>query len=255
MNRSSISAFSAGLFSVLIVRAYNPSIYLGGVWSHFNPPNSPSPPRSSSSSSTLCSTDAWKTDFLYKASPENLGRGLHYLCVTPASSSSGGVSITPYIDAAESYPPLPAFDAQTSDELMMHLSRLVATRPDEGRDFKLFDSEGNELFTESQLKKGSSSDMVSTLSSASLVLLFEGGSFIWPGVKVGHRRTVSVGENESLIIRTLALRPLLLTVEEQVRRASMGHRCQSPELPYATPCYLYLVRFMLLTSLIAVMLL
>eukprot|EP00518_Triparma_eleuthera_P004832 CAMPEP_0182463108 /NCGR_PEP_ID=MMETSP1319-20130603/7146_1 /TAXON_ID=172717 /ORGANISM="Bolidomonas pacifica, Strain RCC208" /LENGTH=417 /DNA_ID=CAMNT_0024662615 /DNA_START=152 /DNA_END=1401 /DNA_ORIENTATION=- len=236
MSRSSVGAFAAGLLSILAVRTFNPSIHLGGVWSRFLV-DAPSQPRRTTSS-THCSNNnhKWKADFLYESTPENLGRGVHYLCVTPSSSSSSasdGVTVIPYIDAVESSPPEPSFDVQDPDELMLHLSRLVAARPDKGRDFKLFDTEGNELFSESQLKKGSPSDVLSVLSSANLVLLFEGGTFIWPGVKLGHRRTVSVGgKNESLTLRTLALRPLLYTVEEQFVSDSECDHVQERSRPH-----------------------
>ena len=158
--RTSPLAFLAGLFSVLVLRLYHPDLHLHDVCSRIL-----SFPENSSLSSLyfaslslapskdLCS-DAkqdWKSEFLYANTPKNLGRGLHYLCVLPSSSNPGSISFTAYKDAKE--PSLLPFDldpdaASDKNILMIELQKLTASRPDEGREYVLFDSEGNELFSE-----------------------------------------------------------------------------------------------------------
>jgi len=67
-----------------------------------------------------------------------------------------------------------------------------------------------------------------------VVLVFEGGQFIWPGIEIGYIRTVAVGE-EVYELETVALTPLLLSVrgfltEEEcdgIREASLPKLRQS----------------------------
>jgi len=67
-----------------------------------------------------------------------------------------------------------------------------------------------------------------------VVLVFEGGQFIWPGIEIGYIRTVAVGE-EVYELETVALTPLLLSVrgfltEEEcdgIRKASLPKLQQS----------------------------
>ena len=46
---------------------------------------------------------------------------------------------------------------------------------------------------------------------AGLLLLFEGGQWIWPGVSVGYNRTVVAGD-KTVVLETLSMKPLVLSV-------------------------------------------
>ena len=73
----------------------------------------------------------------------------------------------------------------------------------------------------SELQSTDASTVFRVLNSANLVLLFEGGTFMWPGVKIGHMRSVSISLTKRLTLRTLALQPLLFQVEEQVSESQL----------------------------------
>ncbi|GMH62768.1 hypothetical protein TrST_g12868 [Triparma strigata] len=167
--------------------------------------------------------NTWKENFLYDSNDPfaaSLGKGLHYLCITETKTDTI-LQITPFINAVETDPPNPIFAAASAESLADNLSSRVGSRERRGRDYILYDGNGEKLFTETELQTESFSVVSSTLSQAGLVLLFEGGVFIWPGVKVGHQRNVSIigSEHENgpsiLTLETLTLRPLLFAVKEQ----------------------------------------
>ncbi|GMI12771.1 hypothetical protein TrLO_g15713 [Triparma laevis f. longispina] len=181
----------------------------------------------SSLSSPQCTDPSWKENFLYDAEDPksaSLGRGLHYLCVTTSSASSSGLKglqVTPYLNAVESRIPPSPFSFPSAESLSLNLQELMGPQERRDRDFVLYDGNGLQLFTERELLTVSSEIVQETLSRAGLVLLFEGAVFIWPGVRVGHQRNVSIsgtgyqGGPNYLTLETLTLRPLLFGVVEQ----------------------------------------
>jgi len=56
--------------------------------------------------------------------------------------------------------------------------------------------------------------------SAPTVLVYEGGAFIWPGVRVGHRQPVTIITGNpaeppvSYAMETLSLRPLVFALDD-----------------------------------------
>ena len=64
-------------------------------------------------------------------------------------------------------------------------------------------------------------DSITTLAAAlaaPTVLVYEGGSFIWPGVRVGHRQPVPMvgvnGKRGSVEMETLSLQPLVFAIDD-----------------------------------------
>ncbi|OQR85475.1 hypothetical protein ACHHYP_11779 [Achlya hypogyna] len=59
---------------------------------------------------------------------------------------------------------------------------------------------------------------LSSLHKTELVYVFEGGQFIWPGIRIGHKRTVpglhGLGD---VVLETLEMSPLVFAVEEFLR--------------------------------------
>jgi len=77
-------------------------------------------------------------------------------------------------------------------------------------------------------------DSVGAVALGGMLLLFEGGQFLWPGVRVGFRREVVLG-GTPVVLETLALQPLVLEVEsflsdaecEHVIKSAMPHMAKS----------------------------
>eukprot|EP00008_Paramoeba_atlantica_P009056 CAMPEP_0201479336 /NCGR_PEP_ID=MMETSP0151_2-20130828/4047_1 /ASSEMBLY_ACC=CAM_ASM_000257 /TAXON_ID=200890 /ORGANISM="Paramoeba atlantica, Strain 621/1 / CCAP 1560/9" /LENGTH=363 /DNA_ID=CAMNT_0047860785 /DNA_START=180 /DNA_END=1268 /DNA_ORIENTATION=- len=71
-----------------------------------------------------------------------------------------------------------------------------------------------------------------------ILLIFEGGQFIWPGVEVGFRRDVGhiSGKDNGIVIETVSLKPLVLAIEgfleegecDKIRADSEIHMAPSP---------------------------
>jgi prolyl 4-hydroxylase len=89
------------------------------------------------------------------------------------------------------------------------------------------------LFTPQGLAVESLLDLA---EGANDVLLFEGGSFIWPGVREGHvTRVTGVDGLENVAMRTLSMSPLVFSVEgflrpeecRHIRERSAPHMAQS----------------------------
>jgi len=74
------------------------------------------------------------------------------------------------------------------------------------------------------------------LLAANIVLLYEGGAFMWPGVKLNHTWSVTPRSGPPLTLRTLSLVPLVFEVVEDfltpreaasIIDASLPHMAQS----------------------------
>ena len=58
-----------------------------------------------------------------------------------------------------------------------------------------------------------------------LLLVFEGGQWVWPGVRIGYRRPVELPgrEDSALVMETVSLRPLVLSTEDLLAPAECDH--------------------------------
>lgn len=52
------------------------------------------------------------------------------------------------------------------------------------------------------------------LLAAPTALVYEGGSFIWPGVRVGHTQLVALAEGAPVVMETLSLQPLVFSIDD-----------------------------------------
>jgi len=103
-----------------------------------------------------------------------------------------------------------------------------ATNPMALQPWGLFTHEGLRITTD-----------LSEAITSHLVLVFEGGQFIWPGVRTGFRRTINHIEGKPrglLEIETISLSPLVIAVDnfledgesERIRTSSEVHMASSP---------------------------
>ena len=66
------------------------------------------------------------------------------------------------------------------------------------------------IFTE----RGERINSLRELLSAPTALIYEGGVFIWPGVRVGHRQLVPLANSKTAVMETLSLRPLVFSIDD-----------------------------------------
>ena len=83
---------------------------------------------------------------------------------------------------------------------------MTIQHPPPKRTWRLFTTYGTPLATPGAV--------VNALQTCGTVLCFEGGSFMWPGVEVGHVTTLRAGAGaEAVTLTTLSLQPLAFSVE------------------------------------------
>ena len=133
-----------------------------------------------------------RTGFQYDPADESLARGLHLVCVHKDSST-----MTVYPHTLESK----AVQVSSLNEIRLDRK---PTGESPIIEYAIFSANGEKVYTE-----GPSSSSPSL--PPGLHLLFEGGVFVWPGVRKGFSRR---HPTLPLVIRTLSLRPLVLEVEE-----------------------------------------
>ena len=70
-------------------------------------------------------------------------------------------------------------------------------------------------------------DTLKAFQSGGLFLVFEGGQFVWPGVRLGFRRQVTLskpqGGTRQVVLETLALKPLVLEVADFLTPGECDH--------------------------------
>jgi len=79
------------------------------------------------------------------------------------------------------------------------------------QDYGLFDSEGNQLSSVQEVK-----DSVG-------VFLFEGGQFMWPGVRKGFQHELRGLDTGSAVLETVSLRPLVFEVRNFLTESECQH--------------------------------
>ncbi|CAJ1341110.1 unnamed protein product, partial [Effrenium voratum] len=130
-------------------------------------------------------------------------RGYHVLCVGPEAADlrAGGLAAAEPRQLA-----LGDFSARLEAELRIK-SRLVFQLPSGGK--LKFPKQSWAVFTEAG-ERWSPEELDRRVSDyRGVLLLFEGGNWRWPGVRLGFRREVLPG----VVLRTVALRPALFEVE------------------------------------------
>jgi len=103
--------------------------------------------------------------------------------------------------------------------------------------FSFFSINGKRLVGEKEFGNGS----VELLVKNGMVLLYEGGAFVWPGIRIGFKRQVDVvtgypsNEEEILEIETLSIQPLVLSVKEFISEKESKHiiKVSEAEMEYS----------------------
>lgn len=128
-------------------------------------------------------------------------------------------------------------------------SRASMTQP-----WAIYSTTGKKLVGEldrDMSKDYSIDNIMDRLQSHGMVLLFEGGSWLWPGVRIGFRRTIEIsnvedGENSSteafknsqsqnITLETLSLFPLVLSVKDFISEEECTHvqKKADPQMEYS----------------------
>jgi len=90
--------------------------------------------------------------------------------------------------------------------------------------FAFFSVNGRRLVGEKEFGNGS----VEQLVKNGMVLLYEGGGFVWPGIRIGFKRIIPVtgyvsNDEKNLEIETLSVHPLILSVKEFISENECDH--------------------------------
>ncbi|KAG7382027.1 hypothetical protein PHYPSEUDO_005388 [Phytophthora pseudosyringae] len=132
-------------------------------------------------------------------------KGFHVLCIK--TGQEGGLDITAFKDGN-----VPARKTQSQLELQDLRSQLETLLEIEGPKDEAASKykQPYALFTPDGKKLERLDGVVNNV-----VFLFEGGQFIWPGVRIGHKTVVKdVAGKGDVVLETLSLTPLVFSVEE-----------------------------------------
>lgn len=174
--------------------------------------------------------DADLSDFIH-ATPQ---RGMHVVCL---SKDSAGVSLRLYPGAYN--------DTQTESigtESMWNTIRKVLesdlSLPASGplqQPWSMFTPRGERLVGADD-KIPDEERLVEQLFRTGMMIIMEGGTWIWPGVRIGFKRNVDiysimpglpssgdVAEGRKIVIDTLSLRPLVVSVEGFMTKEECRH--------------------------------
>jgi prolyl 4-hydroxylase len=134
----------------------------------------------------------------------HISKGLHYLCVTPHNSTHNTMTI--YKDALPTSPTTLLVPTTTSPSSLNHLLTASSILPSSSLPLTF----SPQYYTQTGLPLSSPS----TFLTHNIVLLYEGGSFMWPGVRLNHTWTVPTTTGGVMTLRTLSLTPLVLSLDE-----------------------------------------
>ncbi|DAZ92662.1 TPA: hypothetical protein N0F65_006471 [Lagenidium giganteum] len=132
-------------------------------------------------------------------------KGFHVLCV--AKTPSDTLAVTAYKDGM-----LPARFTETAMDSMSYLKQLekVLEVPEPKDSLAKKYKQPYALFTPDGQRVEKLSEMVNQI-----LFFFEGGQFIWPGIKIGHKTLVkNVYGRGDVVLETVSMIPLVFTVEE-----------------------------------------
>ena len=175
-------------------------------------------------------------------------RGLHIVCF---DSTPQQLEVTFYANSVkdnEETVTLPLSTANWSELKETFTSRLKLT-PWVGKkqQWAVFSAEGERLVSENDKETTSGEIIGSLIRDHGMVLLFEGGQFLWPGVRIGFERTVDLysimpegsphfeGRNKTVTLETLSITPLVLSVSRFLTEAECSHvqEVAAPHMVYS----------------------
>jgi len=122
-------------------------------------------------------------------------------------------------------------------DLMIKPHKISNSQP-----FAFFSTTGEKIVDEDEFGEHS----IPLLKQHGMVLLFEGGNWIWPGVRIGFKRQVDVvsgyssshkdHQNSSLEIETLSIKPLVLSVKNFISEKECDHiqKIAEPDMEYSS---------------------
>jgi prolyl 4-hydroxylase len=180
----------------------------------------------------------------YDCTPEQLKEflhaepvpGFHILCFSISGSNAteddaSSVSITTFQHAVKSNKHVEVFDASISwtafHESVIRQQLQVRKADELKQAWALFSPEGERIMDEFTVEYGNRRRLVQDVLAAQygMVLLYESGQFLWPGVRIGFERPVALynimppdspeihpQKNQTVTLVTLSLSPLVISV-------------------------------------------
>jgi prolyl 4-hydroxylase len=142
--------------------------------------------------------------------------GLHLFCLEPSESRRDGVQVTLYPGAAET--DCPKTIVMDHDQLQEQLEEALSIAPHgpKRQPYAIFSPLGEKLVLETDRHVP-----IDNLMRYGTLLLYEGGQWLWPGVRPGFKRTIQLDllnemddPSRNVTLETLSLRPLVLSVNE-----------------------------------------
>ena len=162
--------------------------------------------------STSC-TDEVLSEFLH----EEAVPGMHVICIQQDNKDVESYSVQVYRGATSQV--RSNFETNEGRDFLVRLDSLLGleSRPIKNQPWALFTHNGQRLMDQHGTAH------LSSFAKRGLLLVMEGGQWIWPGVRKGFRRTVDLSllpgsstvldVSNNATIETLSLHPLVLSVE------------------------------------------
>lgn len=164
--------------------------------------------------------------------------GMHVLCFNDKPKEKL-LHITAYPKSELSPMEIPCVDVSYNDDssstihwsaLKNSITKLLALQDHEHRQpWAIFNPVGERLVGQEDSFGDNDDSIVNTIQNMGMVLLFEGGQWLWPGIKEGYRREIDLysimpkgdsdnaktnnNESRKAVLETLSLQPLVLSVE------------------------------------------
>lgn len=164
---------------------------------------------------------------------ENPVQGMHVLCLGQKKNNFKSLHLDAYVGSQEGKKV--SLDANgkdeeevTLDQIKASMEKLLGLRQRKNRQsWAIFNPVGERIVGKEDTGFNNhffSRDVMNDLVESGMFLLFEGGQWLWPGVREGFRRTIDLfpitpgldeqfQENRTAILKTLSLQPLVLSVE------------------------------------------
>ena len=145
--------------------------------------------------------------------------GLHVACIQPTNDASGGGwKLTLYQHASGrrfATPIVVDIDEIQNDQWHWLKQQLVSNlglrhADDLHQPWAIFSPDGNQRLRD---EESNEQESIQHIAELGMFLLFEGGQWIWPGVRKGYRRTIDIGPDRNATLETLSLYPLVLSVD------------------------------------------
>mmetsp|Transcript_46834 Transcript_46834/g.69286 ORF Transcript_46834/g.69286 Transcript_46834/m.69286 type:complete len:508 (+) Transcript_46834:49-1572(+) len=204
----------------------------------------------------------YKANARVECTPENLAnflhdypeRGLHIACIKPSREDKSSLSVSIYNGAVSDRMDMHSVEKNWDSLKSLLVRRLGLSRSNnKPQRWGIFTSHGEKIANADANPKRKSSYLRRVVESE-LIVIIAGGTWIWPGVRVGFERTVSLNSfmpsvdfvkkdshktalaaNDTIVLETLSLVPLLLSVKNFLSTDECDHiqTTSEPKMKYS----------------------